>query len=248
MAMIEAVSRIAEIENRVLELTGRSISADRAVNAASFDAALGAAGGTKRTTGAGTNPTATGTGTGVSGDAIVEAAKKYLGVPYVFGGEDASGMDCSGLVQRVLADLGIDAPRVVSTQQSMGTEVGSLADAQPGDLIVTHNADHIVIYAGNGMIIHAPYEGRTVSLQKNYLTDADIQTIRRVAAPAAPAAAPSTASAGSRSIAGSDSRSSLSPETMNSLITSMGGTASASPSIADLIAAAQMSMFAGSKA
>ena len=75
-------------------------------------------------------------------------------------------MDCSGLVQRVLADLGIEVPRVVSSQQTMGTEVGSLAEAQPGDLIVTDNADHIVIYAGNGMIIHAPYEGRTVSLQR----------------------------------------------------------------------------------
>lgn len=241
MAMIEAAARISEIENRVLELTGRSISADRKVSAASFDKALGAANGTAATPGVGTqNTPATGTGSGVSGDAIVEAAKKYLGVPYVFGGEDATGMDCSGLVQRVLADLGIDAPRVVSTQQSMGTEVGSLADAQPGDLIVTHNADHIVIYAGNGMIIHAPYEGRNVSLQPNYLTDADIQTIRRVSTPA-PAPAPASLGA----MRGSDG---VSAATLNNLITSMGGTASAAPSIADLIAAAQMSMFAGSKA
>ena len=218
MAMIEALVRVAEIENRVLELTNRSMSANNSANAASFTAALGAASGTQRSDTprmAATGSGATGRGVstaGVTGDAIVNAAQKYLGVPYVFGGEDSSGMDCSGLVQRVLADLGVDAPRVVSTQQSMGTEVGSLADAQPGDLIVTHNADHIVIYAGNGMIIHAPYEGRTVSMQKNYLTDADIQTIRRVAAPPT------------------------------------GGTASAAPSVADLIAAAQMSMFAGSKA
>lgn len=124
-------------------------------------------------------PTVPGAG-GVSGTDIVEAAKKYLGVPYVFGGEDASGMDCSGLVQRVLADLGVSAPRVVSQQQHIGTEVGSLAEAQPGDLLVTHNADHIVIYAGDGKIIHAPYPGRDVTLRDNYLTDADIQTIRRV--------------------------------------------------------------------
>ncbi|WP_353987990.1 NlpC/P60 family protein [Ruicaihuangia caeni] len=119
------------------------------------------------------------------GEAIVAAAKRYLGVPYVFGGEDRSGMDCSGLVQRVFADLGIDVPRLVRHQQHLGTEVSSLADAQPGDLIVTHNADHIVIYAGDGQIIHAPYAGRTVSLQPNYLTDADIKTIRRVTVPGA---------------------------------------------------------------
>jgi len=100
----------------------------------------------------------------------------------------------------------------VSTQQNLGVAVSSLADAQPGDLIVTHNADHIVIYAGNNQIIHAPYAGRDVSLQKNYLTDADIKTIRRVTVePTAVATSTAAASA-----------------------------------TADLIAAAQMSLFSGS--
>jgi hypothetical protein len=58
--------------------------------------------------------------------------------------------------------------------------VGSLAEAQPGDLLVTHNADHVVIYAGEGKIIHAPYPGKDVVLRDNYLSDGDIQTIRRV--------------------------------------------------------------------
>lgn len=145
-------------------------------------------------------PAATGSA-GVSGSDIVEAAKKYLGVPYVFGGEDASGMDCSGLVQRVLADLGISAPRVVSQQQYIGTEVGSLAEAQPGDLLVTHNADHVVIYAGDGKIIHAPYPGRDVTLRDNYLTDADIQTIRRVVPEQVDA---TVAAASSSSVVGAD--------------------------------------------
>ncbi|GAB3127303.1 C40 family peptidase [Glaciibacter psychrotolerans] len=232
MAITDALSRIGEIENRMLQLSSRVGTGSvvgtgaSASTAASFSQTMGA------TAAPGAAPA------GVTGSAIVEAAKKYLGVPYVFGGEDASGMDCSGLVQRVLADLGIDAPRVVSTQQHLGEEVGSLADAQPGDLIVTHNADHIVIYAGDGMIIHAPYEGRTVSLQKNYLTDADIKTIRRVTAAGA-----SPAAAGLNRMLPSNAD--VSAATLNSLITSMGGTASASPNITDLIAAARMSMFAG---
>ena len=57
----------------------------------------------------------------------------------------------------------------------------SLADAQPGDLIVLKNNEHIVIYAGDGKVIHAPDVGRTVSEVPNWLTDADIETIRRVA-------------------------------------------------------------------
>jgi len=133
----------------------------------------------------------TGTAGGVTGEQIVAQATKYLGVPYVFGGEDETGMDCSGLVQRVLADLGIDAPRVVVDQADIGVEVPSLDQAQPGDLIVTRDEGHIVIYAGDGKIIHAPRPGKDVQLVDNYLSPAEIGTIRRVATaqPAAAAAA-----------------------------------------------------------
>src|SRR4051794_14634408 len=49
---------------------------------------------------------------GVTGQSVVEAAKKYLGTPYVFGGTDpAKGLDCSALVQRAYRDLGIALPR-----------------------------------------------------------------------------------------------------------------------------------------
>lgn len=130
-----------------------------------------------------------------SGLAVKDAAMKYIGVPYVFGGEDSSGMDCSGLVQRVYADLGIDLPRLVSGQMHAGTEVPSLAQAQPGDLIVTDNADHIVIYAGDNKVIHAPYEGRNVSYVERWFDESDIVTIRRIipnqsvsASPASPQA------------------------------------------------------------
>ncbi|WP_350348552.1 C40 family peptidase [Agromyces sp. G08B096] len=193
MPIIEALGRIDEITRTVAALEGREVTAPtgRSDSAAAFAPVLAAQ-----------QPSTVGAAPGAgaaTGRAIVDEAKTYLGVPYVLGGNDRSGIDCSGLVQQVLGTLGIEAPRRVSQQQHIGTEVGSLAEAQPGDLIVTHNADHVVIYAGDGMIVHAPYEGRTVSYQPNYLTDADIQTIRRVApaepAPAAASAAPIAASA-----------------------------------------------------
>ncbi|OCG76567.1 NlpC/P60 family protein [Microbacterium sediminis] len=144
------------------------------------------------------------TSDGVTGEDIVEQATQYLGVPYVFGGEDETGMDCSGLVQRVLADLGIDAPRVVQDQADIGVEVPSLEEAQPGDLIVTKDEGHIVIYAGDGKIIHAPRPGKDVQLVDNYLSPSEIGTIRRVV-PAASEAAPATASlAGLTSLPSSD--------------------------------------------
>lgn len=125
----------------------------------------------------------------VTGADVVAQAEKYLGVPYVFGGEDETGMDCSGLVQRVLADLGIDAPRVVQDQADIGTEVPSLGQARPGDLIVTQGEGHIVIYAGDGKIIHAPRPGKDVQLVDNYLSPSEISTIRRVVPANAPAPA-----------------------------------------------------------
>lgn len=123
--------------------------------------------------------------TGATGQDIVDSAKKYLGVPYVFGGTDASGIDCSGLVQTACADVGVKTDRVVSDQEDDGVAVPSLADAKPGDLIVLNGGQHIVIYEGNGKVIHAPETGRNVQEAPVWFTDADIVTIRRVAPVAA---------------------------------------------------------------
>ncbi|KQO98237.1 C40 family peptidase [Leifsonia sp. Leaf264] len=224
MPISEALGRIEEIKNQIVELTtpAEQTPATTAVNSTSeteFATALGSVTDTVPS-----NGTAT-------GESIVEEAKKYLGIPYVFGAESPEdGFDCSGLVQYVLKQQGIDAPRLAHEQATIGTEVqGGLANAQPGDLIVTTNSDHIVIYAGDGMVVHAPTEGRTVSYQKNWLTDSDIQTIRRVA-PAATAAASNTASTQSQQIA--------------ELQKMLNGTAGTSTnSMSDLITAMQMSSF-----
>jgi cell wall-associated NlpC family hydrolase len=192
MTMIEALGRIEHIQSTLLQLSGAQAAAPSATSAASasFAHSLASALGTGAV-GSATGPTVANPGAATGTD-VVAAASKYLGVPYVFGGEDSSGMDCSGLVQRVYGDLGIQVPRLVSGQMTIGTEVGSLAEAKPGDLIVTSGGDHILIYAGNNKVIHAPYEGRTVSLVDAYMTDADITTIRRVipevGAPAVPTA------------------------------------------------------------
>jgi len=124
---------------------------------------------------------ATAAGSTGTGKGIVAAAEKYEGVPYVFGGTSDEGIDCTGLVQKALGDAGIKVGRSMDEQMTAGTEVGKLADAQPGDLIVLDGGAHIVIYSGDGNVIHAPYEGRTVTEQKAWFDDSDIVTIRRVA-------------------------------------------------------------------
>lgn len=115
------------------------------------------------------------------GSDVVREARKYLGVPYVWGGNNPDiGLDCSSFVQHTFRDLGIKLPRVARDQAKEGTEVPSLAQAKPGDLIVTRGGGHIGIYLGDNKMIHAPRPGETVSIRKLFETDAQIMTIRRI--------------------------------------------------------------------
>ncbi|MEE8734182.1 MAG: C40 family peptidase [Bifidobacterium crudilactis] len=106
-------------------------------------------------TSATTNTTTTTTTVNASSSAVVSYAGQFVGVsPYVYGGTSpTSGWDCSGFTQYVFAHFGISLPRTSGAQATVGTAVGSLADAQPGDLIA--NSTHVGIYAGNGMVVNA---------------------------------------------------------------------------------------------
>lgn len=98
-----------------------------------------------------------------SGQAVVECAKKYLGVPYVWGGTTPSGFDCSGLVQYVYKEAaGINLSRTTYDQVNEGRAV-SADQLQPGDLVFPHEG-HVQIYVGNGQIIHAPHTGDVVRI------------------------------------------------------------------------------------
>ncbi len=123
---------------------------------------------------------------GVSGEQIAAAAKKYVGVPYVWGGTDPrKGMDCSGFVQRVFGDVGIDLPRVVSTQMKHGTPVASMAQAKVGDLLISHGGKHISIYLGDGKAIDAPMPGKTIQVRDAWEMRSNLYAIRRIVPDAA---------------------------------------------------------------
>lgn len=104
-----------------------------------------------------------------SGMDIVNLAKQSLGVNYVWGGNSlSSGVDCSGLVQQVFKNFGIDVPRVTYQQIDAGAPVG-MKDLRPGDLVffATESArdpDHVGIYMGGGQFIHAPHTGDVVKI------------------------------------------------------------------------------------
>jgi hypothetical protein len=102
-----------------------------------------------------------------TGAQLVERARRYLGVPYRFGGTDPkTGLDCSGLTQLVAREVGLTLPRVTGAQQAAGLAVYDLAHAQPGDLVFFGRpvSGHVGIYLGNNQIIHAPRTGDVVKV------------------------------------------------------------------------------------
>jgi cell wall-associated NlpC family hydrolase len=111
---------------------------------------------------------ATGSGTA---DKLIALAKKYVGTPYKWGGNGPLGFDCSGFTQYVFKQFGINLPRVSYQQANLGPRK-SIKEARPGDLIAWDNstrnngADHIGIYLGNGLVIHAPKPGDAVKISK----------------------------------------------------------------------------------
>jgi len=89
---------------------------------------------------------------------IIDFAKKFLGVKYVYGGTSPNGFDCSGFVQYVFKNAGITLNRTAASQASHGTKV-SKSELVAGDLVFFNcnggGIDHVGIYIGNGKFIHA---------------------------------------------------------------------------------------------
>ena len=99
----------------------------------------------------------------ISAEQVLQVAAQYVGTPYVFGGSNPRGFDCSGYVMFVYAQFGVELRHSVTAQSRVGIVV-SPEDARPGDIVIFNDHSHNGIYAGNGQFYHAPQPGDRVKL------------------------------------------------------------------------------------
>jgi len=104
---------------------------------------------------------------------MMDEIDKWMGTPYVYGGESLSGVDCSGFTQAVYRSVSIEIPRTASQQAESAKQV-SPGDIRFGDLVFFNTEgsgiSHVGIYIGNGFFAHASSSRGVVreSLSKEY--------------------------------------------------------------------------------
>jgi cell wall-associated NlpC family hydrolase len=102
------------------------------------------------------------------GNEIALRAISLLGKPYVWGGADLTGFDCSGLVRFIYDQVGIAVPRTAAEQYSAAKPI-ALRGLEPGDLLFFRTQgqriSHVAIYTGEGRFIHAPRTGQPVEFR-----------------------------------------------------------------------------------
>ncbi|MFL6561892.1 MAG: NlpC/P60 family protein, partial [Bacillus sp. (in: firmicutes)] len=116
--------------------------------------------------------TATGTSTPVPTvskvQMVMTEAKKYIGTPYLWGGNTPAGFDCSGLTSYVFNKAGITIPRTATTQWS---GLKAVSTPKPGDLVFFETyapgPTHVGIYLGNNQFIQAGSKGVSIADMTN---------------------------------------------------------------------------------
>ncbi|GJF32954.1 hypothetical protein KNE206_56540 [Kitasatospora sp. NE20-6] len=94
--------------------------------------------------------------------AALAAAVSRIGSPYVYGSTGPGTFDCSGLMYWSWRQAGVSLPRTSQAQAYAGRRV-SLSEARPGDLVIFYkDMHHVGMYAGGGVVVHAPYPGARV--------------------------------------------------------------------------------------
>ncbi len=104
---------------------------------------------------------------------VVELALAAIGTPYEWGGTDANGFDCSGLIQYAYGRYGVVLPRVSTAQMASGSALAlDPSLLRPGDILGfslddPNKTSHVGLYVGNDEFIHSSSSGVRVSNLQN---------------------------------------------------------------------------------
>lgn len=99
-----------------------------------------------------------------NGSSVVSKAKSYIGSKYIYGGMTPSGFDCSGFTSYIYKQFGVSLNRTAAGQYSNGTAINR-SQLQAGDLVMFGKSgiNHVGIYMGGGMMVHAANPSRGVT-------------------------------------------------------------------------------------
>jgi cell wall-associated NlpC family hydrolase len=168
----EATSKLADLQSTRTELAKRkaeaagklaeakdvlnSLTAQQRAEIARQDAMAASRASTRANLGGGKAATA-------RAAAAYAAAQNELGKPYVYGATGPGSFDCSGLTSYAYAQAGVSIPRTSQEQANAGTRIYSESQLGVGDLVIFYgDYHHVGLYAGNGMVLHAPKPGAVV--------------------------------------------------------------------------------------
>jgi cell wall-associated NlpC family hydrolase len=101
---------------------------------------------------------------------VINEARRFLGLPFIWAGKSGFGYDCAGMVSAVYHQMGVDLPADAADQAGEGRSVARSA-LRPGDLVFFSSdgtqagIHHAAIYAGHGRIIESPHTGAKVMFE-----------------------------------------------------------------------------------
>ncbi|WP_241159310.1 MULTISPECIES: NlpC/P60 family protein [unclassified Desulfovibrio] len=108
----------------------------------------------------------------LAGQKLLQHARSAIGTPYVLGGSNPGGFDCSGFVHWAYRNVGVKLPRTAREQSVVGEGIRNIEDMRAGDIVAFRHPKrgyHTGIYVGDGKFIHSPRKRTRVRI--NSLSD-----------------------------------------------------------------------------